>query len=235
MNFCHCRNAVVSLALVVGVVGNAHAGYVGNDPMNATDPTGTTCETVTDNKGATRATSCKIDQGRDALVRQIGEKRVASMEKQYLTAVNKLYANGGSVNVKVREIGADGKLTGGTKSADISARDVAGQLSSRTFVADMSSNRVMYTSPIENKTTIGRGIAGMWSGGSIAGLSGATTSPELRLQVAFGHEGIHGPSQGLYNMFDRQLGLKLYNRVQAEAWNDEHQDPYDRAAYDLLY
>lgn len=182
------------------------------------------------------AVSCSIDEGRQDLVDLLGEKKVANLEKQYLNAVNKLLENGDkkeSVTVPAKD--ASGKPTGGGSTVEISAAQVAQQLISRQVLVNTSSSHVMRTDFFRNETTIGAGIAGLWNGSGIYGLRGATTSVELRMQVGWAHEGIHGPNMGRYYQFDRALGFNPYvSGGTAGPWNSAHQSPYNIAAFRLL-
>jgi RHS repeat-associated protein len=209
--------------------------YVGNDPLNFSDPTGTTCKT-TGTGDEMVAVSCSIDEGRQDLVDLLGEKNVASLERQYRNAVNKLLKNGDkkeSVTVPAKD--ASGKPTGGGTTVEVSAAQVAQQLILRQVHVNTSSSHAMRTDFFRNETIIGAGIAGLWNGSGISGLRGATTSVDLRMQVAWAHEGIHGPNMGRYAQFDRALGLNPYvSGGTARPWNSAHQSPYNIAAYRLL-
>ena len=69
--------------------------FVGNDPINAGDPTGLSCDTPTsDSNGILSVTRCQIDKDRDKLVEKYGEKAVAQLEQSYKDSVNNLLAQG---------------------------------------------------------------------------------------------------------------------------------------------
>lgn len=66
--------------------------YVGNDPVNGTDPTGTSC-TSSGNASRLQTTSCTFDDKKSFLKAGITKEQIKAAEQQYTKAVNDLQKN----------------------------------------------------------------------------------------------------------------------------------------------
>jgi RHS repeat-associated protein len=196
--------------------------YVKNDPLNLTDPTGTSCTTSTDDEGRTRATSCKIDVDRDKLVKQYGEKAIARVETAYKDAVNKLLVRADYEDtISVDKTDPNGRATGETTSARVNAGDIADNLINRQVGYNPNTSRIMETSSIDqNKMWIGGGI-GKLLGASLADPASWFRDFDKALMVAWAHEGMHSPR------IHEQLGPR-------GTWERFHDRPYNQAAFRLL-
>ena len=187
--------------------------YVGNDPLDKTDPTGETC---TSSNGTY---SCQVDSIKDAKgnVTQRADfskaqvKQVAAFEKSYTKAVNDLASHPDrSVTVSV---------PGGGKDQTTTAGAVAQTLAGRTFVADPSKAGGASTSPGTNTTIVAdRGLSG---NGVLKGINPG--SADLIRQIVATHEGLHDTA------VDRTRG-----DLSPKNFNDAHQIPFNRATEDLL-
>jgi RHS repeat-associated protein len=184
--------------------------YVGNDPLDKTDPTGETC---TQNNGTY---SCQVDSIKDAKgnVTQRADfskaqvKQVAAFEKAYTKAVNNLASHSDRTTT----------VSVGDKSMKVSAGDIAKVLVNRTFVAAPDQDgKGRGAGTVGNVTTVGgAGLAGI---GTVKGAS-PPGAEGLRELVAV-HEGLHNPAEN---------SLKQGR----SDFNDIHQVPYNRAAETLL-
>jgi hypothetical protein len=187
--------------------------YAHNDPVNNTDPTGEECRTDEKNN----VTSCHIRAGEDLTEEQ--QAQVKAAERDYITTVKKLQSNPDKkVSISVPKPGADGKPTSETNTVTVSAGYLARQLINRVFIAKPSEQGGAATSA--GVTVLrDRGLSGVTNLFSIR-----DASPELVRSIVFVHEAMHD------SYVDQAMsgGLsKLYNNI--------HQEPYNMAAYDLLY
>jgi hypothetical protein len=110
--------------------------YVGNDPVNHTDPTGTTCTQVGEQRGGAPQYSCRIDavlardrNGNEATRPPTAaeNRRFASFNRRYTAAVNQLARN----PEKSERVSS---LQGNRGSFRITAGEAAASLVSRQFV-----------------------------------------------------------------------------------------------------
>jgi len=185
--------------------------YVGDDPLDKTDPTGETC---TSNNGTY---SCQVDSIRDAKnnVTQRADfskdqvKQVAAFEKSYTTAVNDLASHPDRT--------ATVSVSGGGKDQTVTAGSIAQSLADRTVIASPSEKPGAYTSGYS--TIVGeRGLSGV---GSFKGVQ--PSSADQARQIAITHEGIHD-TKG-----DRTRGT-----LNVTEFGAAHQAPFNQAAKQLL-
>lgn len=190
--------------------------YVKNDPLNHADPTGTTCSRTGGGKFDCHLDTIVLKNG-TTITRAQAEKvmsaaqlvRIRSFEKNYSTAVNRMYANNRTVSV-----GATGSRLGTSFKAN--SRDIAVGLAARNFT---------YRSGASS------GNALMTSGGNIRGTWTDVYESEMRrgsLQIEdIAHEGLH---RSRAERMGNVLGPVLGN----EPYATEHQAPYNKAAKDML-
>jgi RHS repeat-associated protein len=181
--------------------------YVGNDPINGKDPTGTSCVEV---KGKY---VCKVDRivlpkGQKALTKAQAIK-LKEFESRYSEAVNKMYQNNRTVLVGP---------TSGRKGTSFRAnsREIAKGLIKRTFIYQSSQSR---------------GMAGMDSGKNYGGSWTNVWEGEMgrgeNQKNDIAHEGIHrSPAEQFGNALGPVLGIEPYATG--------HQDSYNKAAADML-
>jgi RHS repeat-associated protein len=189
--------------------------YVGNDPTNKFDSTGTSCKTSTNEEGRTVAESCTVDENRAALVNKFGEDRVASMEASLLDAVNTLYSSGqASFEMAVELTKGDGYT-----SAEVVPTDVADALVSRQLVYDPGQKYDMQTSSDYSTISFNdSALAWDW------------TAPFQTLPSAIGdqqindfmHEGLHS------DRIHKQLGDR-------HTWEENHGLGFGQAIWRLRY
>jgi len=195
--------------------------YVLNDPLNKVDPTGTTC-TSTDGHY-----DCHIDRVTDAKGNTIDrstlsrsqQQRLATFEKSYAKAVNDLASHPDRAHTITMK-----DANGRTRTATVTAGEVAHALEGRTFVASPfqsgGGNTMGNTTTVESRGLSGVGIAqGVPRG-----------NPDLLRQVTAVHEGMHG--QGTYT--DDYLAPGGTSQMGEPYYNNAHQLPYNDAAMDLL-
>lgn len=193
--------------------------YVANDPVNNTDPTGTTCQ----KSGEGGAYVCQIDKvvtmvkgkevTRDATAAD--HKRYGAVERSLTRAVNAAAANGG----KMQNISF--KSGGKSYSFSISNGRIAQSLAARTMVVNPFSNVGAMNTPNNRLTNVNR--AGINPGAMTTwGNADRTRAKE------FLHDGIHGSREEA-----RALGGSLSN-LGREPLSSDHQDSYNDAADDIL-
>ena len=136
-------------------------------------------------------------------------KQVVGFEKSYTSAVNKLASNA--------DRAASVKLRGGGKEQAVKAGFVARALAGRMVIASPSETGGGRTG--DNVTTLSdRALSGV---GTIQGVR-PHNAEELR-QIAITHEGMHD------TYVDNTRG-----NLEFKPWNSGHQDPFNRAAQQLL-
>jgi len=185
--------------------------YVGNDPVNGTDPTGMLCE------GTGEKSKCTIDQVNigsrkesNWVSREEGIKSGRITEKQ----LGKLEGNITKSYVAAQKLGSDTvtiKGTGDVKDISVSGNQIAGALGKATLRAD---NQKFFDRPAAN----------------------AATSPSNQT-ITFNSKGL-GLSNYAQMRTTAHEGMHLLNGT--KAWNDnskyrfEHQGPFGSAAEDVL-
>lgn len=112
--------------------------------VNSADPTGTTCEMTTGSKDHPRVSSCKIDDQKERamMVKECGEKAVATLESAYKNTVNKLLDQGDKeTTIRVDVTDDNGNPTGKTQTATVTARETAENLIKRQVGYNPASRR----------------------------------------------------------------------------------------------
>jgi RHS repeat-associated protein len=209
--------------------------YVGNDPINLVDPSGTSCEPPTTNsEGVTTTAGCKIDR-----VFQSGVSRPATAqdhqtharwERAYTASVNALLSDPSStvtVTIPAPSHGEGSNVPASERSFTAAAGDVAAQLIDRQVVAVPGQPGGYATSPVpmlpgepSGAYTYVRqdGLAG----GQLGGI------PDLgfnrNVGVGLVHDGMHPPGA------DRSMPVN----TALPPWRNLHQRPYNRGARQLL-
>jgi RHS repeat-associated protein len=193
--------------------------YVANDPINARDPTGTTCQ-----KGGDGSTyTCQIDKvvtmvnGHEVTrnATAADHRQYADVEKSLTRAVNAAAANGG----KMQNI----SFTSGRKnySFSISNGRIAANLAARTMKVNRFSNVGGMNTPNNRLTNVNRY-------GINPPAPTAFGNAERTRSMEFLHEGIHGSREEA-----RALGRHLDDLGRAATKHD-HQGEYNRVADDIL-
>lgn len=197
--------------------------YVGNDPADKFDPTGTSCETATGDDGQVQATSCKIDQDRDKLVAKYGEDAVANIETGYKNAVNNLLAQGTKIeHITVDVVDSKGNRTGETVSAKVTAAAIANTLIARNVGYDPTSSLALGTSAVQpNFSFVGSGITSLLDSKSFFNTQTWFLKMDREMMKAWVHEGMHTPE------VHSQLGPR-------EIWEKYHTLPFQQTAERLL-
>jgi RHS repeat-associated protein len=199
--------------------------YVANDPVNHTDPTGTTCNQTGQNRDGTPIYSCRIDAVRNDRTGRLtrvaaDDPRFTKFNAQYTAAVNKLASGGQSRSVTV------GAVPGG-RAFPITAGQAVDSLRNRIFIFPP---RGLNVNRLEGATRIPRSVphASMSTGGLPGGVQPHTYVAPHGLdssQTDIVHEGIHSTVQeaagGLLNE-SYPLGAI------------DHQRQYNRAACQLI-
>lgn len=184
--------------------------YVRNDPVDGTDPTGLSCTTPTG------SLICRVDkivlpEGQTALTpKQAAD--VKRFEKNYTAATQRIMDNNRPVRVGE---------TGGRKGSSFSTtgKEVAESLSKRTVTyrpGQKSGDALLSTggNPLTQKIFMNV-------------YDGEMSRNDSQQQSDVAHDGIHSTvSERLGNVFSPVLGIEPYRT--------EHQDPYNRAADQLL-
>ena len=181
--------------------------YVGDDPVNKTDPTGTTC-TMNDGKA-----DCKLDDPG-----KLNKGQVQAFNKSYTSAVNKLL-QGGKVSVTMKGKDAEGKATSVTKTAD--ARAVASGLMGRVMNYDPSKVQAGAGATTTGDTT-SLNMDGLTKGP--AGLGNMPIADKVSVGII--HEGLHGGS--LDNSLQRETHLNN------DQFNKQHGQPYTEGAKEIF-
>jgi RHS repeat-associated protein len=198
--------------------------YVGNDPTDKVDPSGTTC-TVKDGTA-----DCKMDKEPDTRGMNLDEKAavqrgVKAFNKRYSDTVNKLLKSGKTTDLTLPQKTAEGGI-GGNVSMSISSTEVANALVSRIIAYDGSVTNA-HTDVYSNTTYISdaifRGQAAPKFGGVAPGSEGSNT--------VLTHEGIHGTQTE--NALMRKAGVTERDMDADKPWGAAHQPFYDAAAIAL--
>ena len=192
--------------------------YVGNDPINARDPTGTTCERATRDS----AYVCRID-GTPSRLTRTEERMIARANAQYTRAVNRLLSNPNR-QVTVRAV-SDNR--GATGSFRISARAVATSLINRTVNYVRESGSAQHISRTSYAYTSG-GYHPLRPDGSNSATITITEGGLAQSDVSrtLVHEAIHGTRE--------EHGGGLANLLGREPYRTNHAQPYSDAACNLL-
>jgi uncharacterized protein RhaS with RHS repeats len=184
--------------------------YVGNDPVNRTDPTGTTCVEI--GKGGLKCLVDNVDRSRLTPTQLV---RLNRFESRYTDAANRMRSlPNQDRRVPVRESGL------GLGAFTISRQEALANLIARTFVYDPDDPRT--GSPTDTAFT--RGMAG----GKVATY---VTDRGLAIgnAVTAVHDGaLHGSVQ---EASGRSTLVGLLGR---EPWLSGHQEPYRDASCQLL-
>lgn len=180
--------------------------YVGNDPMNKKDPTGTTC-TMSDGKA-----DCKLDDPG-----KLNKTQIAAFNKAYTGAVNKLL-QGGKISVTMKTKDADGKPSSVTKTVD--ARAVASGLMGRVMNYDPS--KVQFGAGATTRGDVTSfNMDGVTKGP--AGLGSMPVSDKLSIGII--HEGLHGGSM--------DNSLQRETHMNNDEFNKQHGNPYTEGAKEI--
>ncbi len=184
--------------------------YVGNDPLDRTDPTGQTCTENNDHRGMT----CKVDDPGT-----LSAKEVHKINKAYTAAVNRLLSHP-KQTVQVTVNG---------KSFEVKAGDLAKGLAATTVIGG--------TNPDARASTLGGALTpGTTKSGGVETTiyrnalerdrQGGTQHIQTDLRMTFIHEGIHGhPGEIVFRqMFDSD----------PQRFNLDHQQEYNRDS-EILY
>ena len=182
--------------------------YVGNDPLDKTDPSGETCVQNDDKKGMT----CKVDDPG-----KLSAKEVTKVNKAYTAAVNKLLSH---PNQTV-------KVTVNGKSAEYKAGDLAKGLASTKVIGGDSTDA--------RASTVGGPLAPTSASGGVETTvdrlalqqdrSGGTNSIDTDLRKTFIHEAMHGNSA--------DAAFKSQFNADPNKFNDDHRVPYNDASSSL--
>jgi RHS repeat-associated protein len=180
--------------------------YVGNDPVNLADPTGTTCVALDKGKGY----DCKVDENKGKFTKS----ELALVNKAYTAAVNKLTAHP-SRTVTISLQGRTLKTTAG---------HVASSLISAKVVTGVGTGRA---STVGGGLTPGRGENGnavttINRNALYSDRSGGTSNIVSDLGRTFVHEGIH------QRPIDAVMA-PLY-RADPDKFNSDHRVPYNDAS-----
>jgi hypothetical protein len=189
--------------------------YVGNDPANKVDPSGTTC---TENRAYLE---CNFDKILDAKGNEVDRKRLdeatqkklEEFEKSYTKTVGKLLAHPDR-SARITATSAD--YRGKSRSTTIMAKSLADALKSREFIAKpFTADPKALARTLGSTTVYSNGLAG-------AGISSLTGGyNELGRELTVGHEGIHGTDE---EAILTPSGIMF----------QEHQDQYNNAVKLLL-
>jgi RHS repeat-associated protein len=199
--------------------------YVLNDPLNRSDPTGTTCEV--DSNGM--ATKCRFDRV-EGNVTKAQADQIAAAERTYTRVVQDLQGNPDKkISVTLPKPGADGKPSNETRTVSTTAGALARTLIKREMVA--SPNGTPKSAPTAAAETAGNRTtffaSGLAGSGNLSNIKNA--SSELVRSVEMGHEGLHGQGTRIDN------SMAGFNTSWLRAHPEFHQDAYNKAVYDALY
>jgi uncharacterized protein RhaS with RHS repeats len=182
--------------------------YAGNDPVNAADPTGTSCEAVEPSKFQCKVDKILIPKGQTALTKA-QTINLRAFEKRYTAAVNKMYANNRTVTV-----GKTSNRQGTSFKAN--SRDIARVLAGREFIYHVGVTRG------NTLMDSGKNFRGSWTNVFESEMKRGTSQAG---DIA--HEGIHrSPAEQLGNPLGPVLGNPPYDLG--------HQQSYNKAAAEML-
>ena len=187
--------------------------YVGNDPLDKTDPTGTTCTTNGDKEQNCHMDFISNNDGTMTPRKDFTDAQKNSVKKldaAYTSTVNNLEKNANGV-APVK--GPDGKVT------QVNAGKLAAQLEKQVFIFSPSVKHYMMSEP--GWTYVSE--AGLQAPTGLYGIHGA--SSERLYELAITHEGIHAAFPWADNM---------WAGVPTQQFIDDHQRPFNRAANELL-
>jgi RHS repeat-associated protein len=193
--------------------------YVGNDPLNKSDPSGNEC------KENNATFDCKVDWYITWLHKKIARadlkgwrlKRVEKFEKAYTAAVNKLMSDPSKpTTIAIPETG---------KSVTVTAGAVGDALVKREIVVDSKVSGMGTGS-----STTHLGPFGLSGKGTIEGLTPPNSQAQLEIEIT--HEGLHGGDVNIDKTLQDSLPFGKWNGTQTQV--GVHQAPYNKAADDLL-
>lgn len=190
--------------------------YVGNDPLDRTDPTGETCTT-----GNNGVATCQVDQWTDKNGNVTASKNFTPAQKKAVAAFNKAYTKTVNTLLKNSKVNAIVKGPNG-KTTKVNAGKLANTLEKEVFnvdakPGDMSSRTPMDTLPGETNI----GPTGLRAPSGLYGISGESRSQLWGIAIT--HEGIHAGYPWADNMWAGRVDFEI-----------GHQIPYDQAAEELL-
>jgi hypothetical protein len=181
--------------------------YVGNDPVNRTDPTGTTCVEI--GKGGLKCLVDNVDRSR---LTSTQLTRLNRFESRYTEAANRMRSlPNQDRRVPVRESGL------GLGAFTISRREAVNNLIDRTFVYDPDNPGTRSTATAFQEGRAGGKVATYVTDRGLASGNAVTAV----------HDGaLHGSNQEVRGTLAGQLGQR--------PWREGHQDPYRDASCQLL-
>ena len=196
--------------------------YVGDDPVNRTDPTGTTCKMV-----STEHAECTVDHifkgekeiDRKKLTKE-EEDAIKAYEASYTAAVNKLLASG---NLTATGRMPDGR--GHMRSATVSAREVAKALINRNVAVVFVSTKLSMATVSNTTFVYPVGLAGKYNGDGLY-----QSSTNLTRQASIVHEGMHGYGTDV----DDHMAIQGTYTLAVAPFDGWHQRPYNEMAQHLL-
>jgi len=180
--------------------------YVGNDPINGRDPSGTTC----DPSGDKGKYTCKVDSRGSA-----SSVQIAKMERAYTNAVNKLMKNPD----QMKQIGAtDGK-------DKVTVNVAQGALGKALIEAKVSYGGA---APPDRRAQE-QGTVGSTEGVRITLYDRAVDNrSDSQVSQTFLHEGAHGTTE---NTTARGQWEATPSKLH---WNDAHDPVYKRMAREVM-
>jgi hypothetical protein len=192
--------------------------YVRNDPVNAADPSGTTCSS--NNRGEW---TCRVDNVNRARLTTPQRTQLARFERQYTRAVNRLMS---LPNARV-QVGPSGRAphTGTPLGAfSITRREAANNLIGRRFSYTPGDNE---GAPDTTAYTTG--------GGGRGNVPLTTHLTDRGLAVGDAITAVHdGALHGSAQEYRGGLVLPTYSLLGVEPYASGHQAPYHRASCQLL-
>jgi RHS repeat-associated protein len=189
--------------------------YVGNDPLNKTDPTGTSCSVGAPGKNGVASVRCKFDDRQSFRDADYSNKEIRAAEKQYTQAVNQL----------LKRPDASHTIKVGDSSFKVTAGEIADGLKSSYVAFDKKMSAVASMEggqlyPLRSSSGENGGMPFRLRLGSafftdIHDKSGPMSTDQRR---TFIHEGIH-TTKGESAMKDNY-----------QSGNFKHRDEYNSAA-----
>ncbi|MDZ7923649.1 MAG: RHS repeat-associated core domain-containing protein [Marinagarivorans sp.] len=182
--------------------------YVGNDPINKTDPTGTTC--TTNDKGKA---DCKVDDPG-----KLSSKEVKIVNAAYTKGVNRLLANPDRTS-KITVNGKSMTVTAGAQAKALMGATVRGGTGNhaRASTANGTLNPTK-TQSGGSEITINRV--------GISQPAMASGNADDNLSRTFIHESLH--------MAPEESVMQDQWNADPKQFNKDHHDPYNSAARDLF-